>query len=147
MGRRFKIHLGIPLHNSLPMTFNSGGAGYVIDKYALLKVGQAMHNEYDICETLKHFPNTCDVPFAACLRSLGILAHDTRDNAQRERFHHFNPIQLYKFYPDTPLQDWWCVSSFDCKFGIHGVSNKSITFHWVNGKLMDSIHSYMRNCR
>ena len=98
--------------------FNSGGAGYLLDRKALQLL---MEN----VETPKCFPHQVgfweDVNIANCLRkssSNKLVAYDTRDQLQRERFHPFNPgMHLTYGMTHKDPKDWYIKYNPELKFG------------------------------
>jgi hypothetical protein len=94
--------------------FNSGGAGYLLDRAALRIL-------VDNIDTPKCYPHQRgfweDVNVATCLKnSGGILPYDTRDPSQRERFHPFTPGQHLTYeIPKTP--DWYAKYNPELKLG------------------------------
>jgi len=108
--------------------FNSGGAGYLLDRAAL----QILKDNID---TPKCFPHQRgfweDVNIANCMRvSAKILPYDTRDSLQRERFHPFTPGNhlTYRIPPVTP--DWYAKYNPELKIGLDCCSNESVSFHY-----------------
>mmetsp|Transcript_48252 Transcript_48252/g.61900 ORF Transcript_48252/g.61900 Transcript_48252/m.61900 type:complete len:506 (+) Transcript_48252:109-1626(+) len=130
LGRRFQIPNGGQL-------FNSGGAGYILNKAALKILNDNLDNP--LCKPhQKVFAE--DVNVAACLSKFGIIPYDTRDFEEslsttttamqaeggnggkgsqdnrinlRERFHPFTPGQHFtwqppkKKKPDGSTADWY----------------------------------------
>jgi glycoprotein-N-acetylgalactosamine 3-beta-galactosyltransferase len=98
--------------------FNSGGAGYILDRKALEVLGANINSQ-------KCWPHQKgfweDVNVASCLRvsteerkSWGpygqIMPFDTRDQKKRERFHPFTPGQHLEYKKPRPgVKDWYVL--------------------------------------
>jgi glycoprotein-N-acetylgalactosamine 3-beta-galactosyltransferase len=133
LGRRFRLPDG--------SIFNSGGAGYVLNRKALA--------------LLEPLLRTClphqvafheDVNVAKCLREhANVEPFDTRDVAGRERFHPFTPGHhlSYRIPTDPMNKDWYPKYTIDLKEGLDCCAPDSVTFHYVSADLMRSIYSYM----
>ena len=136
LGRRF-----FPPQQEL---FNSGGAGYILDRVALKVL-------VDNIDTPKCFPHQRgfweDVNVANCLRVSGnIIPHDTRDNKERERFHPFTPAQNYQYRTPLVNPDWYPKYNPFLKEGFECCSVESISFHYVPGDLMRELYAYLYHC-
>lgn len=79
-------------------TYNTGGAGYVLDGVSLEVLARALAEDdhRDPCNRTVQ-TSAEDVYVANCLRRFGILPMETRDESGRERFHHFSPALSYYF--------------------------------------------------
>ena len=104
--------------------YNSGGAGYVLSKEALLRLATNGSN-----------PDTCrqdggdeDVEFGKCMEKLGVKTVNTTDRLGRSRFHGFEPIRFISG------NYWPAYGSYDsngARSGIDSVSDYAITFHYI----------------
>lgn len=125
------------------IVFNSGGAGYVLDKKAVRILGQHLDDP-------KCFPHQVgfweDVNIANCLKVNGIVPYDTRDALDRERFHPFNPGNHldYRIPPKNP--DWYPKYSPNLKIGYECCSADSVSFHYLKEKALDKVYGYLYNC-
>jgi len=73
-------------------TYNSGGAGYVLNQHAVkLLSGAILQNR---CKKMR--ASFEDINVAYCLQRLGILPYDTRDATGKQRFHFFSPTMLMR---------------------------------------------------
>lgn len=72
-------------------TFNSGGPGYIIDCYTLMKLSIALYSYENICN-IHDESSAEDVYISNCLQKLNIFPMETRDLNGRERFHHLHLI-------------------------------------------------------
>lgn len=137
------LYLGRRFFPPKSEVFNSGGAGYLLDKVALRILGENL-------DTPKCFPHQVgfweDVNVANCLkRSNGIVPFDTRDALKRERFHPFTPGQ-HLTYRAPHNSDWYLLYNPELTYGYECCSNRSISFHYVGNDLMRQIHSYVYSC-
>ena len=79
------------------LTYNSGGAGYVLDTaVSLAVVAESLLNEPDFCRSGVE-TSAEDVYMANCLRKFGIHPFESRDASERERFHHFSPDMAWHY--------------------------------------------------
>jgi len=126
--------------------FNSGGAGYLLNKASLkLLASNALDNP--LCQPHLHgFWE--DVQVASCLKkTAGVLPFDTRDYQGRERFHPFTPGShlTYRISPKNP--DWYAKYSVELKEGLDCCSDASVAFHYVKETLMLKLHALLYDCR
>ena len=128
LGRRFKRG-GVEESG----VFNSGGAGYVLNRAALkLLVGQL-----PTCHVhTRSFSE--DALVAECLLKAGVVPYDTRDEKGRERFHPFSPGQHHDWVPPKkdPYADWYYGYTFDVKLGKECCAPESVSFHYITPELM-----------
>ncbi|CAM9302545.1 unnamed protein product [Pylaiella littoralis] len=138
LGRRFR-----PGGNDNRI-FNSGGAAYVLNQASVKLL--ASHLDDESC----HAHQKCsweDVNIAACLRQQGVVAHDTRDDFGRERFHPFTPGQHFSYrIPKNPEKDWYIDYSIDLKIGRECCSRNSLSFHYVDERLMRRLYHLVYSC-
>lgn len=124
--------------------FNSGGAGYILDKKALQVLGSHLDDQ-------KCFPHQVgfweDVNVANCLKvSGGITPYDTRDRLERERFHPFNPGNHLDYRIPLKNSDWYPKYSPNLKIGFECCSEQSVSFHYLKEKALYDIYNYLYNC-
>ena len=123
--RQVPLYLGRRLR--LPgcgTVFNSGGSGYILNRYAIdVLVGQIPFLE----------PGPEDVMIAKGLARQGIYPEDTRDQGGAERFHPLDPVGALN-YPRSWPDDWFCqyTREFDRLPGIDGISDESVSFHYMD---------------
>ena len=119
--------------------FNSGGAGYILDRKALAVLAANL-------DSPKCWPHQKgfweDVNVASCLRTSTeerkewgpygqIMPYDTRDAQQRERFHPFTPGQHLEYRPPRPgVKDWYQDYNPQLKLGLECCSSESVSFHY-----------------
>lgn len=129
--------------------FNSGGAGYLLDRKALSILAANL-------DSPKCWPHQRgfweDVNVANCLRTSTderkewgpygqILPYDTRDSKQRERFHPFTPGQHLEYHPPKPGgKDWYQDYNPELKLGYECCSTESVSFHYVPADLMRKLY-------
>ena len=126
--------------------FNSGGAGYVLDRKALALLTSSI-------DEAPCFPHQHgfweDVNVAHCLFSIGnILPYDTRDPEGRERWHPFTPGQhlTYRIPKTNPMSDWYPKYNPFLKEGFDCCSPESVSFHYVPAELMYQLQSFVYHC-
>ena len=124
--------------------FNSGGAGYTLDRIALNLLAANIDSPH--C-----FPHQRgfweDVNVANCLReSGGIVPYDTRDKLERERFHPFTPGQHLDYRKPAGEGDWYPKYNPYLKEGFECCSSESISFHYVPAELLYRLHAYQHHC-
>ncbi len=125
LGRRLKL----PDDGTM---FNSGGAGYVLNRHALLNAFKNIpHSEPDKATAAE------DVMIAKALARSEIYPYDTRDENGAERFHPLSP-KMSLNYPVSQPEAWFHQYTMDFEriAGLDGISNHSISFHYLDENLM-----------
>lgn len=126
--------------------FNSGGAGYILDKVAL----QVLIDNIDSPKCFPHQQGFWeDVNVANCLRvSAEITPVDSRDSSERERFHPFTPGQhlTYRLPTDPASADWYPKYNPFLKVGYDCCSSESISFHYCPADEVRKLHKYLYHC-
>ena len=124
--------------------FNSGGAGYTLDRVAL----GLLASRIDTPECYPHQRGFWeDVNIANCLNVAGeILPYDTRDSLERERFHPFSPGQHLDYRKPVGESDWYPKYNPFLKEGYDCCSSESISFHYCPADLVRSLHVYQYHC-
>lgn len=144
LGRRFQIPNG--------QLFNSGGAGYVLNRASLALLVQ--HIDEPQCRAHQHVFAE-DVNVAHCLAAYGVVAHDTRDAVGGERFHPFTPGNHLQWRPpknrkpDGSSPDWYenYNRPWGLKVGSECCAKRSVTFHYVKPNLMPHLSALLFDCR
>ncbi|KAJ1455133.1 hypothetical protein M885DRAFT_441469 [Pelagophyceae sp. CCMP2097] len=140
LGRRFKQN------GNEDRMFNSGGAGYVLNKRSLTLLYDALDQAF--CQPHLHgFWE--DVMVAQCLKKgpARLLPYDTRDARGRERFHPFSPGQHYTYSPPGERSgDWYPKYSIDLKFGDECCSPESVAYHYIKPDLMRQMDAVVFKC-
>ena len=124
--------------------FNSGGAGYILDKKALKILGENIDSPKCYAHQKGFWE---DVNVAHCLRvSAKIEPYDTRDPQERERFHPFSPGQHLTYrIPKNP--DWYPQYNPYLKEGYDCCSPESISFHYCPEPLLRDLYTYTYVCK
>ena len=148
MNSPYGVYLGRRFQPPGQKMFNSGGAGYILDKKAVRLLSENI-------DTPKCYPHQVgfweDVNIAHCLlvSSEGkLFGYDTRDSLERERFHPFTPGQHITYgVPTMPKEDWYVkYNPQGLKTGVECCSEYSVSFHYVGAELMRQLHGYLYNC-
>ena len=158
LGRRFRPPGDIE--------FNSGGPGYLLNSAALQVLGP--HLDSPQCHP--DFTNSWeDYMIASCLKTLGIVPEDTRDQTGAERFHPFSPAMTLKYNRNSLGYRWFTnytetydrsvlrflhvhlhfstdVASYR-KEGLACCSEHSVSFHFCNARLIRQLDYMLYDCR
>ena len=125
--------------------FNSGGAGYVLNRAAL----SVLFNNLDSSQChpdMRHFSEDREV--ALCLKLNNIVPYDTKDSKHEERFMPFAPDLHYTYraknYPPT---DWYKSYSIDLKEGLEAMSEQVVSFHYLKPPVMRRLHALLFHCK
>uniref|UniRef100_A0A6U5DAC2 Hexosyltransferase n=1 Tax=Corethron hystrix TaxID=216773 RepID=A0A6U5DAC2_9STRA len=122
---------------------NHGGAGYILNRAALaVLVELAFDLEYCEPYKMKHFE---DKKVGGCLRNFTVTPYDTKDANKLERFHIISPQQLASGKLGQ-LMNWFKKTAHrneNYVFGFDTASPASISFHYVQPRLMKQIHTVL----
>ena len=126
------------------VVFNSGGAGYLLDRKALKIMGPAL-------DTVDCYPHQRgfweDVNVAHCLKVAGgIEPYDTRDPQGRERFHPFTPGLHLEYRIPKKEGDWYPKYNPYLKTGYDCCAKESISFHYCTADLTRQLFNYLYHC-
>lgn len=123
LGRRFKLS-GDSRNN-----FNSGGAGYVLNRAALDKFMFAVNTSQT--PHCRYKEGAEDAYTTFCLRSIGIQPEDTRDALGRERFQSLKLEWLFdpKMHDGEP--GWYQKYSYNMEKFEGCCSSQVISFHFL----------------
>jgi hypothetical protein len=136
------MHIGRRFFPPNQIVFNSGGAGYILDKHSLKKIAPLLDSPKCYAHQVGFWE---DVNVAHCLQVLDIKPYDTRDSQGRERFHPFSPGQHLEYrIPTKP--DWYAKYNPELKVGYECCSADSISFHYVKSDIMGRLHNYVYGC-
>jgi glycoprotein-N-acetylgalactosamine 3-beta-galactosyltransferase len=124
--------------------FNSGGAGYILDKKALNVL--ATHLDSPLC-----YPHQRgfweDVNVAHCLKVAGnIEPYDTRDKLDRERFNPFTPGTHLDYRIPKKEGDWYPKYNPFLKEGYDCCSPGSVSFHYCGAEVVRRLYNFFYNC-
>jgi hypothetical protein len=147
------LYLGRPLRQNKLITYNSGGAGYVLNAPAVATL-------YPLLDTLDCLPGLSthmeDVMVGRCLRVAGIRTVDTSDNDHREDEEKENNDEedrhshsRERFHPQSPSGAYWANDTTLMYTAVnyvgreHCCSRSSITFQDIRGwpDYMPCLHS------
>ncbi|GAB9473522.1 Glycoprotein-n-acetylgalactosamine 3-beta-galactosyltransferase [Globisporangium polare] len=131
--------------------YTPGGGGYAMNWAYLKKLEQSFDEPY--CLPTEVVPDDWAISF--CMRHHGVFPHDTRDAEQRERFHQYDPNDLFFKPHDETAFDHNVFSSiyqennwFSDHFGIGWQNGEqccapdSISFHYVKPPLMELFYEF-----
>ncbi|RLN78493.1 hypothetical protein BBJ28_00006392 [Nothophytophthora sp. Chile5] len=133
------------------LIYTPGGGGYAMN-WAYLKQLEAAFDEPS-CLPNEVVPDDWAISF--CMYHLGVTPVDTRDDQQRERFHQYDPDDLYSRPHDENAYDHQLFSSiyqennwfsdhygFGWKNGKDCCAPDSISFHYVKPPLMELFYEF-----
>lgn len=139
LGRRFAEQ------GNLDRIFNSGGAGYTLNKAALKAL---VVDTFPVCMPhLRTFAE--DVMVAECLREyVNVFPYDTKDDHGGERYMPFTPEHhlTYRLPPEADRassEDWYVKYSIGIKEGLDHCAADAATFHYVDEDLMRRMHAIL----
>mmetsp|Transcript_9694 Transcript_9694/g.16078 ORF Transcript_9694/g.16078 Transcript_9694/m.16078 type:complete len:955 (+) Transcript_9694:76-2940(+) len=138
------LFLGRRFFPPTQVEFNSGGAGYILDRVAL----DVLVSHIDGPPCMPHQKGFWeDVNTASCLQKVQehIFPFDTRDEFGRERFHPFQPANHLTYQiPKNP--DWYAKYNPELKVGLECCSANSVSFHYAKGDFMQKLNNYIYHC-
>ncbi|KAL3670370.1 hypothetical protein V7S43_004679 [Phytophthora oleae] len=133
------------------LLYTPGGGGYAMNWAYLKKLEAAFDEPY--CLPNEVVPDDWAISF--CMRHLGVIPLDTRDAEKRERFHQYDPNDLYTRPYDVEAYDHNLFTSiyqennwFSDHHGIGWQNGKNccapdtISFHYVKPPLMELFYEY-----
>jgi glycoprotein-N-acetylgalactosamine 3-beta-galactosyltransferase len=113
--------------------YHSGGAGYVLSREALMRLGKKLSESFGECS----FIGLEDQDVATTLHSVGVFSNKSTDQNGYERFHPFSPeAHLFGKVPDG--LDAYAANPV--QYGPECCSNTSISFHYMNTESMIKLH-------
>ena len=136
IGRRFKGFDG--------KMFNSGGAGYVLNRAAVKLLSDRLDGN-ECSPRLKHFSEDREV--GLCLRGAGVLPVDTKDEKGEERFMPFTPETHYHYRAANYKKDWYKDYAIDLREGLESMSSQVVSFHYLKPDQMRRVHALLYHCK
>lgn len=147
------MFLGRPLTDPHGTIFNSGGAGYILSRPALLLAADAQKDTRKDCsvDLMKQFRKKQkskaaltgdDLIVARCLSSLGVVPMETRDQTGADRFHAFDPGAMVLNRAHSWYHDY---SKYKIQPGLSCCSAGSISFHYVEEGAAKYIDTFLDN--
>ena len=139
-------YLGKRWHSEGRIGFNNGGPGYALSRPALECLVEHLSDTRCLPEG-KSFQE--DVLTAVCLaRACNIHYEDTRDEQERERFHHFDPATESDAEIMGQMEWYKNLSVGGIKLGKDCCAPDTVSFHYIkNPVLIRYLHHYVHNCK
>ncbi|EDV39552.1 uncharacterized protein Dana_GF24418 [Drosophila ananassae] len=125
------LYFGHKFRTSFPQGYMSGGAGYVLSRDALRRLNLFALNNTEFCPLNQ---GSEDRQIGYCLRNVGVVAGDSRDEEGRERF---MPMGLRNLLPSFPADGWWPKTTFYAPQSEDVCSNTAISSHYVKSHEFD----------
>ncbi|KAF1780177.1 Fringe-like [Phytophthora cactorum] len=129
------------------MVYNSGGAGYVMNRLYLDKIVESLPEWTCLPEEASGtMPEDAGVAF--CMMWNDVYPWDTRDHRGRERWHAFSPQHLFLTLDDP---DSWYVKYHQTIGGVRSqfesAAPDSVAFHYAKPPLMYHLERSLYLCR
>lgn len=129
------IHLGSKFKPFVKQGYMSGGAGYALSKEAVRRfVVEGIPNP-KYCKQEETVMD--DIEIGACLEKLNVTAGDTRDSDGRGRMFSLGLEEhLVTKLPPTSDYWYWKYIFYPSNDGLNCCSDKAISFHYIDPKMM-----------
>ncbi|XP_022219639.2 glycoprotein-N-acetylgalactosamine 3-beta-galactosyltransferase 1-like [Drosophila obscura] len=118
------LYFGHKFRTDFPQGYMSGGAGYVLSRDALRRLNLFALNNTRFCPENKQAE---DRQIGKCLRNVGVVAGDSRDEEGQERFLPLAPKHLVPHFPTTG----WLSSIVFYEPTETCCSDSAISYHYV----------------
>lgn len=129
------VYFGCRLKPFVKQGFMSGGAGYVLSKGALKGfIENALANK-SLCH--QGDDGAEDIHIGKCIQNINGTAGDSRDEHGKGRFFPMAPEN--HLVPEPPSSWYWNHIYYPTKDGVGSLSDRPISFHYINFKRMYSM--------
>ena len=120
----------------VPLPLFSGGAGYVMSKEALRRLYDNWDDTH-ACKDTKKVGGSEDVELGRCFSKIGVKTGNTTDSLGRTRFH---SLSMFSFMTgDVPPWLQKIDANGYLRFGVEGISDSAISFHYLTRGEMYSV--------
>ncbi|CAH0477640.1 unnamed protein product [Peronospora belbahrii] len=129
------------------MVFNSGGAGYVMNRLYLDKIVESLPKSTCLPEGAT-VPIWEDVGVSFCMTRNDVYPWDTRDHRGRDRWHTLSPHNVYIEYKAP--NDWYIKyhkTLGGLRHHTESVAPDSVAFHYINPQAMYHLERILYLCR
>ncbi|KAH8298641.1 hypothetical protein KR018_005658 [Drosophila ironensis] len=130
------LYFGHKFRTTFRQGYMSGGAGYVLSRDALRRIYLFALNNTRFCP---YSHGSEDRQIGYCLRNVGVVAGDSRDEDGKERF---MPVGLHTVLPVKPTTGWWPKVVFYAPQSNDVCSDTAISSHYVKSHEFD-IYEYL----
>lgn len=143
---RLPLYIGRPFPSPHNGTYNSGGPGYLLNRAALQKLHDHLHDPM-ACSAFTMNSGE-DLLLGKCLRELEIAPLQTQDSLGRERFHIYPAGFQFTYNLDSQLRpgEWFYHYDQVVKNGFECCSQDSIAFHYISTDLMQMYVDFLFFC-
>ncbi|XP_054767715.2 glycoprotein-N-acetylgalactosamine 3-beta-galactosyltransferase 1-like [Lytechinus pictus] len=126
------IYFGHKFKPYVRQGYMSGGGGYVTSRQGVKNLVEIAFKDPKKCWGTDHRGGAEDVEIGKCLENAGVVAGDSRDALQRNRFHPFQP-EAHLNPNGLPENFWyWNYIYYPRNEGYEGCcSDYSVTFHYI----------------
>lgn len=137
------IYFGYKMKAVVQQGYNSGGAGYVLSRTALVRLAEDGFPDPDKCSQSDEGAEDAEV--GRCMEKVNVLAGDSRDRLKRGRFFVHNPdYHLRQSTADIIDETYWYWKNmfYENDEGLDCCSNTAISWHYVQPATMINLHFF-----